>query len=160
MDLAGHRRSLGVDFAQRLGAGGRAAYEDAFGGGLGSAVLAVEDLDEAVFVAVDVEHFGDVRRVDGRHHPRAEHDEVGPQHLRASRGDVLDLHDRPAGAVELHLGRRTAQELDAGKSCRREPVLVTHSGGPHLQIADGDLHRREELLEADGVFEGDHAAQA
>ena len=49
--------------------------------GLGGAVLAVEDLDEAVLVEVDVEHAGDAGGVRRRHHAGREHDQVGAQQL-------------------------------------------------------------------------------
>ena len=160
MDLAGDRGRLRVDLDERLGAGGRAAHEDALGAGLRGAVLAVEDVDEAVVVAVDAERLREALGLRGRHHAGAEHDQVRPQHALAGRGDVLDLDDGPAGAVELHLGRRAAQELDAGLAGAEEPVLVAHAGGPHLEVADGDLHLGEQRLEPDRVLERDHAAEA
>ena len=78
----------------------------------------------------------------------------------AAGGHVLDLDHGLAVAVELHLGRRAAQELDAGTPRRQVPVLVAHAGRPHLEVADGHLHGGEERLEADRVLEGDHAAEA
>ena len=160
VDLAGHRRGLGVAFDECLGSGGGAADEDALAGGLGGAILAVEDLDEAVLVQIDVEHLGDAFDIDGRHHAGGEHDQVGPQHDLATGGHVLDLDHGLALAVELHLGRRAAQELDPGTPRCQVPVLVAGARRPHLEVADCHLHGREERLEADGVLEGDHAAQA
>ena len=126
VDLAGHRRGLGVDFDERLGAGRRAADEHAFGGGLGGAVLAVEDLDEAVLVEINVQDGGDALGVGRRHHARREHDEVGPQQSLAGAGHVFDLDHGTAAIVELHVGRRAAQELHAGPARLQVPVLVAH----------------------------------
>ena len=62
VDLAGDRGGLGVDLDERLGAGGGAADEDALGARLGGAVLAVEDVDEAVVVALDAERLREAFR--------------------------------------------------------------------------------------------------
>ena len=158
--LAGHRRRLGAHFDERLGPGGGAADEDALAARLGGAVLAVEDLDEAVLVELDAEDLGEIAGLLRRDESRREDDEVGAQDRLAGRGDVLDLDDRPAVAVELDLGRRAAEELDAGAPRRQEPVLVADAGRPELEVADRHLHAREELLEAHGVLERDHAAEA
>ncbi len=144
VDLGGDRRGLGVALDERLGPGGRAADEDALAGGLGGAVLAVEDLDEAVLVGVDVEHAGQAGDVARRHHAVRQHDEVGAQrHLLGDR-HVLDLDDRTPVLVELHVGRRAAQELDAGAPRRHVPVLVADAGGAQLEVADRDPHLGEE----------------
>jgi len=119
VDLAGHRRGLGVAFDECLGPGGGAADEDALAGGLGGAILAVEDLDEAVLVQIDVEQPGRCarRRWAGTMRRRA----------RPSRAAArpCDRRARPrpdhglALAVELHFGRRAAQELDPARRAAR-----------------------------------------
>ena len=73
VDLAGHRRRFRVALDERLGAGRRAADEDALAARLGGAILAVEDLDEAVFVEIHAERLGDAAGVRGRHHAAGEH---------------------------------------------------------------------------------------
>ena len=143
-----------------LGPGGGAADEDALGRRLGGAVLAVEDLDEAVLVEFHAEGLRHRARLVRRDESRREHDEVGAQHGLARRGDVLDLDHRPAIGVELDLRRRAAEELDAGAPRGQEPVLVADAGRPQLEVADRHPHAREELLEAYRVLEGDHAAEA
>ena len=119
VDLAGHGRGLGVALHEGLGAGRRAATKTP------SRVVSVARfLRSRISMKPSSSRStcstSAMRRVSlAGTMPLDSTTRSGRSSRLARRRHVLDLDHRPAVLVELHLGRRAAQELDPGAPRRR-----------------------------------------